>query len=99
MAIPRFDPFTPVEMTWIDAFSDITKYGSVSEALQAYKPCIRKTVAKYIGVAERNGQRAVLLVTDDDRTPDDPEAMGAPIWTPVAMVIDLQPLILTKRKK
>lgn len=89
MAVKRrtIEPFTPVVITWVDAVgSGSGSHTNIAECLASYKPCIRHTVGYYIGYAKRDGERALILASDDDRTPENQEAIGATIDTPASLI-------------
>lgn len=99
----QFEPGSLVRLTWEDALHETAaQCNSVSEALNDYEPCIRKTVGHYIGEAEKNGRRCVVICTDDDREKGDEEKFGGPFFCPIGMVIRIEPLqvrVPPKRKK
>lgn len=60
-------PFDVVIVTWLDAYTEASsQYGSAKEALEAYRPCVRKTIGYFVGMTKQ----VVAVATDDDRSFD-----------------------------
>ena len=96
----KIEPFTPVVITWVDASAAGSGgHSTLAEALAAYKPCVRRTTGYYIGYTTREGEKALLIASDDDRTPDFPSACGGIIQTPAAMVRKIEVIGAVRRKK
>lgn len=76
-------PFDPVTVLWEDAVTGATEqYNSVQEAIDAYKPCMRKTFGLFIAETED----VVIVATEDDRTDEYPSAFGGVTRIPAGMV-------------
>ena len=98
MKIPPIEPFVHVSVEWEDAgMSGSLQCESIDLALQSYKPIKRKSTGLFIGVALKQGRRALLLGTDDDRTEDSPEAIGGIQQIPIAMVLDITTYVEEKK--
>lgn len=91
MKLPK--PFAPCIVTWEDCYAQAAaQFNSPSDMLRSYKPLLRKTVGFYAGKVTKDGREAYIIATDDDRSQDDPQAIGGAIYIPAAMVVDCKPL-------
>lgn len=97
----QYEPFTEVIIHWVDAAGAASDtYVSVKDALESFKPARRKTLGYFLGYAKKDGETALLIATDDDRTPDIPEACGAVFNCPVTLIRDIEVVkAVPKRKK
>ena len=94
--IPTFEP---VVVTWEDAMAaGSEQHDSIPAAMRNYKPCIRKSIGLYIGIAEKDGRRALLIGTDDDRNDENPESIGGISQIPIGMVISCVPVRARRAK-
>lgn len=99
MNVSKLKPFDIIICTWEDAWGDsATAYDSNREALAAYRPLLRKTVGWYVGVAECDGRRALIMGSDDDRVRTDGNGVGGLIFTPEGMVISIEKLASPLKK-
>jgi len=76
-------PFDVIIVEWEDAYQNPqSQYSSPEEIVAAYTPCIRRTVGYFMG---RN-KNVTIVATDDDRTSDNPRAIGGPVFIPAHLV-------------
>jgi hypothetical protein len=86
-------PFDVCIVVWEDATGNGNdSHASVADALKNYRPCIRRSVGHYAGYAEKNGRRALILATDDDRSEGAEESLGGTITIPEGMVLKIEVL-------
>jgi hypothetical protein len=83
--------FDPVVVTWEDASSNpAVQFASPAVAIAAYKPTLRKTYGMYVGLATTGERKALILASDDDRSDEEPTALGGPQQIPLGMVISIE---------
>ena len=98
--LPYFSFMSNVVVVWEDAYADPqTQYMTREEAIKtAYNPTIRKTTGFFIGYGKKNGRRAIIIASDDDRSESCPEAHGGLFFCPVGMVLGVFPVVPPNRK-
>ena len=93
-------PMTPCSVTWIDAETLVgAQHESPSAALRAYRPAIRKSFGLWLGWATRDGHEAAALATDDDRSDEEPQAVGGISYIPKGIVVDVLSVASPTKKR
>lgn len=95
-----WEPFEPVCVTWEDAKTDASvQCTNLQDAFDSYCPTIRKTHGIYVGYAENDGRKCLLIATDDDRSEHEIEACGGISYIPAGMVIKITRPASKRKKK
>lgn len=84
-------PFDIVEAVWEDATGGTNDtHATISDAIKAYRPCLRIVCGYFVGYGERDGRRALLVGTDNDRSEGNEEAIGGISTIPEHMVLSIE---------